>query len=525
MAIKRYIANKDTTITNAFESNLTTRGTGSNMGASDVVEIFSIYAQEASSSVELSRALLQFPINTISTHRSQGTIPVSGSVKFYLRLYNAKHAFTLPRDFYLTVQAVSRSWEEGTGLDMEEYSDLTYDSAGANWDRVGSASAWSSPGGDYHLNTYSAGTVNGPFPQHDISFDTGVEDVDLNITAMVEEWIAGTQPNYGLCVKLTSSQEGYVNDNRSTKGKVALVQNVTGATRSYFTKKFFSRSSEFFFKRPIIEARWNSATKDDRGNFYYSSSLANGEDNLNTLYFYNYVRGRLKNIPDIGTGKIYLSLYSGSTVPGGPRLKLSKGGDVAAAANLNATGGYVSTGIYSASIAITAAASPADPFPRLFDVWKSVEGAGLPTQYHTGTVIPKSLKASSYNPTAKHVTSIMNLRPKYDKDEKARFRLFVREKDWTPNIYNRATTTLQNTMIDSASYQIRRVADDLKVISYGTASQTMHTQLSFDVTGNYFDLEMSLLEPGYSYAISFAYYNGSIDAWVEQGETFKFRVE
>ena len=35
MAIKRYFAEKDNTITNAFEPNLETRGTGSNMGPPD----------------------------------------------------------------------------------------------------------------------------------------------------------------------------------------------------------------------------------------------------------------------------------------------------------------------------------------------------------------------------------------------------------------------------------------------------------------------------------------------------------
>ena len=43
MAVKRYWAQSDNTITNAFEENLTTRGTGSNMGASDILEVFSIY--------------------------------------------------------------------------------------------------------------------------------------------------------------------------------------------------------------------------------------------------------------------------------------------------------------------------------------------------------------------------------------------------------------------------------------------------------------------------------------------------
>ena len=45
MAIKRYVASADTTITNAFGADLRTRGTGSNMGASDSLEVFSIYGQ------------------------------------------------------------------------------------------------------------------------------------------------------------------------------------------------------------------------------------------------------------------------------------------------------------------------------------------------------------------------------------------------------------------------------------------------------------------------------------------------
>ena len=62
MAIKRYFANKDNTISNAFRSDLETRGTGSNMGASDILEVFSIYGQANSSSVELTRFLIEFPM-------------------------------------------------------------------------------------------------------------------------------------------------------------------------------------------------------------------------------------------------------------------------------------------------------------------------------------------------------------------------------------------------------------------------------------------------------------------------------
>ena len=49
--------------------------------------------------------------------------------------------------------------------------------------------------------------------------------------------------------------------------------------------------------------------------------------------------------------------------------------------------------------------------------------------------------------------------------------------------------------------------------------------MSYDISGNYFDFDMGLLEDGYSYGITTAYYNDSIGSWQEQPEVFKFRVD
>ena len=94
MGIKRYTANADTTIVNAFKPSLEIRGTGSNMGEADVMEVFSIYGRQSVSSSnstgsqELSRILVKFPMDGITTDRSNGVVPASGSVSFYLRLFN-----------------------------------------------------------------------------------------------------------------------------------------------------------------------------------------------------------------------------------------------------------------------------------------------------------------------------------------------------------------------------------------------------------------------------------------------------
>ena len=106
MAIKRYYANKDNTITNAFKENLRLRGTGSNMGASDILETFVIHGQTSASvnatSAEQSRILIQFPIDTILSDISGGTVP-SSSVQYRLRMFNAPHGDTVPYAYTLKV--------------------------------------------------------------------------------------------------------------------------------------------------------------------------------------------------------------------------------------------------------------------------------------------------------------------------------------------------------------------------------------------------------------------------------------
>jgi len=502
MAIKRYKANADTTIVNAFQPGLVTRGTGANMGEADVSEVFSIYGRQSTSSQELSRMLTKFPVSTISTDRTANRIPASGSVSFYLRLFNAEHSKTVPRNYALVVQPISQSWQEGVGLDLEGYADLTKGNTGANWMSASSTTGWTTVGGDYL--TASAVT----FKQ---TFTTGLEDLEIDITSLVEQWIDGTYTNYGVGVRLSSSYEAHFSSSTG-QNSGSLINNVSGATKSYYTKRFFARGSQFFFKRPVIEARWNSTVKDDRGDFYYSSSLAPAADNLNVIYLYNYVRGRLTNIPGPGTGAILVSLYSGSSdnsAPSGSKLTLYNG-------NTNITGGYLSTGIYTASMAITAAATP---ITTLYDVWHSGS-----TEYFTGSIAPTVLRGAQTVAVPTYYMNITNLKRKYRNNEIARFNLYVRNKNWSPTIYTVANATPESTTIRSASYRVFRAVDGLEVIPYGTGSE-LSTQMSYDVSGNYFDFDMNLLDSGYMYAFKFAFYDSALSSWVEQPDLFKFRVE
>ena len=646
MGLYRYTASADNTITNAFRSNLSGRGTGSNMGAADILEAFHIAGQTSSSSgisSELSRILIQFDTNAIVSDRSAGTLPASGSVSWHLKMYNAAHASTLPKNFQMVTKVVSGSWQEGTGLDMDEYTDQTYGVIpGSNWITKGLStdgfSTWLSEGGDFAESGLSP-AITSP------TFVDGTEDLSIDVSDMVEDWVTGGAKAAGTfrCVEggsvpadynnaeftLTDSQgtsfvfhldsstttsSGHIigikdlgsnslvaskikdainntnilriaasipdGDNQSvtlTMDDIGLAGNNTGGlgniditgssgdqftisnnfqngtgianygfgvmlsssyeagSQTYYTKKFFSRSSEFFYKRPILEARWDSTEKDNSANFYLSSSLAQKDDNVNKLYLYNYIRGQLKDIPSLALDdSIYVSLHSGSSlneIPDGDPLKLTiAAGVFNDGFQTSSLGGKISTGVYTASVVFPPASSS---ITTVFPVWNSGSEHDERVEYHTGSAINVlSHNASNFNPNPEYVTNITNLASSYSRSENARFRIYVREKNWNPTVYTVASTEIENYIIEDAYFKVYRIVDNLEVIPYGTGSSVSpqqtgsvgsYTRLSYDKSGNYFDLKMDLLEGGYAYGIKLAYYdNGRYD---EQPEVFKFRVD
>ena len=476
MPIRRYIASKDTTITNALLDNLIDRATESNMGQSDVLEVFSIYGQSGSNSQELSRILVQFPVDTIISDRQQARIPPSGSVQFVLKLSNTVHPFTLPKEYHLVVNPLSRSWSEGHGLDMESYKDQE----ASNWISASLGQPWDTEGGDI-VSGYE-------YKQY---LEEGTEDLELDITPLVEDWIDGTQPNYGVMIKLSSS---YEND-----------------TRSYYTKKFFARGSEYFYKKPWIEVRYDATVKDDRGNFYVYNPFVPLEQSKHSLYFYNKFKGHLYDHPIVGQGNIYVKFYPSSGIPTDDTVPLTLlGGDTVV------TGSWISTGIYSASLGIQT------NLTTVYDFWftepnlaSSLIGYGGPINLLTPFEEEDFTKDS-------YVVSIKNLKPKYSNDENARMQIFTRPSNWNPNSYTSVVSAPTPYIIEDMYYTVYRIADGLEVIPYGTGSMN-HTRLSFDKSGNYFDLDMSLLEPGYSYGIKFKIFD--TNEYYENREVFKFRVE
>ena len=498
MAIKRYMASADTTITNAYKADLQTVGTGSNMGQSDILEVFYIYNQIDAGSDESARILIKFPVDEILSDRGSEDIPLEGDVSFILKLYNAEHGSTLPTNFSLDVTPMSKDWEEGHGIDMEEYSDAAangedpenqFGGTGASWNVAGNESDWDTPGGDF--------VTPAPYQQ---DFDSGTEDISIDITDLVEEWLSedegeggDARENYGLMIKFQALNEG-------------------GEERSYYTKRFFARGTQFFYKRPMIEAQWDSSQVDNRLNLQTESPFMSEEQNTQVFYYKHSHRGELKDINEDDSILPKFALTSDSSLETKVTIPVDSNevGDVECTRDKR--------GVYKASFKVSRDID-AD---TLYEKWwvgddedTLLRGKGGSS---TVSVTPWD---EVPDPPVSFVTSCTNLKHRYIKGEQARIRIFIRSKDWNPTIYTKATADLSTEVIEWAFYRIVRVVDELIIVNW--YDENSATKLSYDENGCYFDLDMDILESGWQYRIELAY---RIDEEIKiQPETFKFRIE
>ncbi len=617
MSIKKIYSSKDNTITNAYKSNLSDTGKLSNMGKSDIMEIFSIFGQMSSSSVEKTRILIHFPIEEIKALRDSGDIPASGKVNFYLNLHNARHGQTTPEDFVALVSPLLGAWEEGYGLDMEGYVDL----GASNWVSGSTNVKWGSQGSDF----INPDVIPAQSYVKTFDFKSAEMDMDLDITNIVEAWLddndaEGAPATTSIEFPLDAAGNSIVNTEHITlydyahapikytftdtladtfrtgsdgvscgvkvgdnvsdtvdnfknaietshSGRITvakrvggtnildLTQNQTGLSgntkvvstltdvttndftqgtklkslglavalsgsyedgskkRSFYTKKFFTRSSEYFFKRPTINIIWDSSIKDDRNRVHLSSPLLTSTKNLCTLAFYNHPRGKFEDVPNLNPD-MRVSFHE--TIGGDP-IQLFSGGSVAQENDLYATATRNARGIYTIDVAFK------DPSKlSLYDVWYTPpQGDNPRTEFHTGSVEIKKLSNQGFVNEPEYTVKIKNLRSEYSRDETVRFRLYSRDKNQNSNIYTVATSQSPINIIEESYYNITRVSDGLEILPFSTGS-VKYTKMSYDVSGSYFDIDMSLLESGHAYEMNFLYKDNFI--YRKLNENFKFRI-
>jgi hypothetical protein len=470
---KRYKCVSDTSITNNYKLGGTIRATGSNMGMADSLEV----NLHSSSYLEYeTRALLKFDMPSVISDRNSG-LTVSGSTAYILKLSDVAHDLTTPKNISYTVKPVISEWDEGYGTDSYNYMDPGYyaSGSGATWvyrlsSSIAGIEEWDEEGGDFaEAPTYT---------QLLVSED---QDIELDITGLVEQWIAGIREDYGIGV-LTSQSNSLTRD----------------------TKKFSSRTSEYWFSRPYLEARWDSSVKDNRGNFQPSSSLYSSANNLNTLFYRNYFRGQLT---DLTQNEVFVRFYTAPT--GGDQLYDVRTEPV--------TGSKTTTGIYAASVAIETTSSV------LYDRWYSTTSGSVP--FYVGEINVLQDDYSNNSMVHKNkIIKITNMKDSYHESEVALFRVYTRNYNTTNNysIYSTAVATPVVDIVDNMYYRVLRIQDELEVVPYMTGSEN-GTRVSYDASGSYFTLNMNEFEPDYGYEIRLAVYEGGF--YKEHDKNYKFRVE
>lgn len=470
MAFYRLYPIADTFITNAFPQYApgASRAVGSNLGSSPTLQVYKL-----NDGKQISRALIKFDLTSLS-----GVVPLSGAV-WHLKCFDYKTGNPNPTSFDLDVAAISGAWDEGIGQDDIEFIDYGY----ANWLSASSNTGWVNAGGDYFSGTLVS--------QH---FDLGDEDLDVDVTPLVQSWLTGGANN-GFLIKLKDVQEQDSAD--------------------YFRKYFYSSHTHTVASMPYLEARWDDVRKDNRGNFAVGLP--------NTLFLYNAGRDELIDAVEPVTVRVqnnflsesstYQSTFSASRVEKGtystsinfpflPNTLLFS----------SSVSGSVSGGFVTSSFTSSFTAS-------WIDVWVDASGSAL----MTGTFNPVARQASFARAQQFYHVTIANLKRLYEMNETARLIVRVR-KDYSFSPLARHTASLDAPLDYQENMFFSVVSADTEdvVVPFGSGS-IPYTKLSYDKYGNYFFLPMNCFVPGFTYKIVFLIKQDKLAATLID-DNFEFKV-
>lgn len=460
------------------------RATGGNTGRAGTMDLFKLYGVAMSGTVslnEISRALIQFDLDAISSHLSASGRDWSDSTfKAHLKLFDVYSGHPTPANFNLVIIPVSQSWDEGTGRDVATYKDLStcnfltasYSGGPIGWHVSGANGKGLLGSSDIDVITsgnLGAGIVSLMVSQ---SFTVGDEDLYVDVTTLVSAALAGVIPNYGYRISFVESEE---ND---------------GRTR--FVKRFASRHASDKSKQPKLIVRWDDSLQNDRGNITFDAS--------GTVRLYNHYVGGLRNLVSGSaltqvTGADCLKVRLETPVSGGLFTATFTGSQVRA-------GTRWLDGTYAASLALPS--SNSQLLPQLAksgsvtfkEIWTSLDET---IAFHTGTFVmyPQNTQQYGILPVQHHV-NVVNCGDLYRSDESPVLRVFVQKVD--PNLPVKKVPVVAASHIPSeAHFSVRDAVSNEVVIPFDETYNS--TCMSTDSKGLTFQLYMDTLTVGCTYVI------------------------
>ena len=209
----------------------------------------------------ISRFIIKFDLNELQNKLQNKEINQSLVTGYRLKMKNAipkekilepEYEFdtlnkNISASFDLICFPINKDWDEGRGYDLFKENYLVKQqgnplvSGYSNWDYATTTIAWDEPG--VFTNPTAATAVTVYSTQH---FDLGNEDIDMDITPIVNHWLSGGSVNYGLGVAYSREFEL-----------------ISGNSR--YVASFFTKNTNSAYK-PYIEVSYNQSFQDDRLN-------------------------------------------------------------------------------------------------------------------------------------------------------------------------------------------------------------------------------------------------------------------
>tara|TARA_R110001583_G_scaffold7985_11_gene38962 strand:+ start:9233 stop:10762 length:1530 start_codon:yes stop_codon:yes gene_type:complete len=500
-------ASKDAYITNKIINNKF-RVKDANTGRAGTLDLFKLYAETTSGSdstpIELSRVLLKFDLSPLRSLTSSILDFSRSDFKCLIKMRDVYGGQTTPSNFKLQIFPLSKSFDEGVGRDIVRFEDLdtcNFLTASVTGD---SPTLWSHEGasskglmGSNDIDVIASGNLMDGNGVVDLwkeqEFSSGEEDLNIDITTVVSGILSNQISDHGFRVSFSGSQE----EDQVTR----------------FVKRFGSRHSTNTYLRPALVAYWDDTIKDHGSEFIF--------DLTGSLFLNNSARGALINIvsgtqaaPITGSDCIMLRLTSGSGT--GSFSKIVTGSQ-------HNIGNSYMTGVYSATFAISsfntllneeiknAASATFDQY------WQSRDGS---VGFLTSSLVIKLPDRTSYSRSTNRLfVNITNLRTEYSRSQKVRFRVFV-EDVGKQIVATKTPLASVSEIFNNMFYRVKDAENNRVIIPFETESNG--TCLSTDSKGMFFDLYISDLYAGRTYAFDFLVKDRGIDdLFVDVASTFR----
>ena len=220
--------------TSSYDASIYLQQPDQNAGRDEILEVGKLYY---GSTKDIARTLIKFDTGSIKYTIQNDT---TGNWKTYLVLHSA-NASEIPLQYSIYANAVSQSWGMGTGT---KFDNITTD--GVSWKYKDGINRWqdNAIGGTAYYIAGTTGSANAEGGTWYItgsatqSFSNEPDDVRMDVTNIIHQWISGSLPNNGFIIRHSIDAE---ND-----------------TSDYGVLKFFSKETNTIYE-PKLELVWDDS--------------------------------------------------------------------------------------------------------------------------------------------------------------------------------------------------------------------------------------------------------------------------